>query len=227
MDVIGENIKEIDGSGIEKIWTKYYDEGVPTTIDYPVVPSYTIVENAAKKHSNNTSIIFFGSQITYGQINDASDKVAAFLFESGIEKGDRIVVSLPNMPHYGMIGAGISKAGGIIVQCNPIYTEREIRYIVEDSGAKMIFCLDMIYSNVRPILEDGLVEKVILCSLQDYIAGATSPDAPEKKEGLMMWKDVIKYEKTDKRAEINPKEDVAMFQYTGGTTGFPKGVMLT
>ncbi|WP_290624069.1 AMP-binding protein, partial [Archaeoglobus sp. UBA231] len=201
MDVIGENIKEIDGSGIEKIWTKYYDEGVPTTIDYPVVPSYTIVENAAKKHSNNTSIIFFGSQITYGQINDASDKVAAFLFESGIEKGDRIVVSLPNMPHYGMIGAGISKAGGIIVQCNPIYTEREIRYIVEDSGAKMIFCLDMIYSNVRPILEDGLVEKVILCSLQDYIAGATSPDAPEKKEGLMMWKDVIKYEKTDKRAE--------------------------
>ncbi len=227
MDVVGENIGEIAGADVDRVWVKYYDEGVPDTITYPCIPAYRILEDAAKRDPGNLAAIFFGNRITYGQLMDASEKVTAFLFDAGIEKGDRIVVSLPNTPHYAVITAGIMKAGGIVVQCNPIYTEREIRYIVENSGARMMFCLDMLYPNVRPILEDGKLEFVVLCSIQDYIAGAIPPDPPEKRSDLAVWKEVVKGRRAERTVEINPKEDVAMLQYTGGTTGKPKGVMLT
>ena len=227
MDVVGENIGEIAGPDVDRVWVKYYDEGVPDTITYPCIPAYRILEDAAKRDPGNLAAIFFGNRITYGQLMDASEKVTAFLFDAGIEKGDRIVVPLPNTPHYAVITAGIMKAGGIVVQCNPIYTEREIRYIVENSGARMMFCLDMLYPNVRPILEDGKLELVVLCSIQDYIAGAIPPDPPEKRSDLAVWKEVVKGRRAERTVEINPKEDVAMLQYTGGTTGKPKGVMLT
>ncbi len=227
LGIEGQNIRETDGSGINKFWVKYYDEGVKPSLEYPVMPAYRILEIAAEKYADRIAAFFFGNQITYQQTNEASDKVAAFLFDLGLEKEDRVIVSLPNTPHYAPIAAGIMKAGGIVVQCNPLYTQREIKFLAEDSGARVMFCFDLMYSNISPLVDEGVLDTVVVCSLQDFMLGSAMPEAPEKKKGVYAWKDVMACERTDKRAEINPKEDVAMFQYTGGTTGFPKGVMLT
>ncbi|MBO8179423.1 MAG: long-chain fatty acid--CoA ligase [Archaeoglobus sp.] len=227
LGIEGQNIRETDGSGINRIWVKHYDEGVRDKLDYPVMPAYRILEIAAEKYGDKVGTIFFGNQITYKQAKDASDKVAAFLLNLGVEKNDRVMFALPNTPHAAPIMAGILKVGGIIVQCNPLYTQREMKFLAEDSGAKVMFCMDMMYSNVSPLLDDGTLEAVITCSLQDFMVGAAMPDPPEKRKGLYSWKNIMEAEKTDRRVEINPKEDVAMLQYTGGTTGFPKGVMLT
>jgi long-chain acyl-CoA synthetase len=226
LGIEGENIRDIDISRVQKIWIKYYDDGVPHTIDYPLIPVHQLLDNAAARVPDNPAAIFFGNTITYKQVADASDKVAAFLYDIGVEKGERIVVSLPTTPHYAMITAGISKVGGVVVQCNPLYTTRELRYLFENSEATRMFCLDLIYPNVRPLIEDGIVDKVVICSIQDFMEGVT-PQIPEERKEVIPWSEVLRYERTDKRAEINPKEDVAMFQYTGGTTGVPKGVMLT
>ncbi|WP_290623916.1 AMP-binding protein, partial [Archaeoglobus sp. UBA231] len=201
LGIEGQNIRETDGSGINKVWEKYYDEGVKTTISYPVMPAYRILEVAAEKYSEHIAVFFLGNQITYKQVNEASDKVAAFLFELGIQKGDRVIVSLPNTPHYAPIATGIMKAGGIVVQCNPLYTQREIKFLAEDSGAKVMFCFDLMYSNISPLVDEGVLDTVVVCSLQDFMLGSAMPEAPEKKKGVYAWKDVMEREKTDKRAE--------------------------
>jgi len=124
LGVEGENIREVDVTKINRVWTKFYDEGVRANIDYPVIPTYRILDDAAASDPDKICFEFFGTKWTYRQMKDASDKVASFLFDIGVEKGDRIVVALPNLPHYAIIANAIYKVGGIVVQCNPIYTER-------------------------------------------------------------------------------------------------------
>ncbi|MEM0330990.1 MAG: long-chain fatty acid--CoA ligase, partial [Archaeoglobaceae archaeon] len=122
---------------------------------------------------------------------------------------------------------GIRKAGGTVVQCNPLYTTREIEFIAKNSEAEVMFCLDLIYGNVEPLVNAGFFKKVILCGIPDFIPGASPIEVPEKRSELTSYGEVMKAEKAEKYVQVNPKEDVGMFQYTGGTTGFPKGVMLT
>ncbi|MEG9195414.1 MAG: long-chain fatty acid--CoA ligase [Candidatus Methanoglobus sp.] len=227
LGVEGENIREIDPKKIKKIWLKFYDEGVRYHIDYPKIPAYEILESTAKRIPDKNAAFFFGNYITYQQVKDASDKVLGFLKSIGFEKGDKSIVSLPNTPHYTPIANGIMKAGGTVVQCNPLYTTREIEFIAKNSEAEVMFCLDLIYGNVEPLVNEGLLKKVIICGIQDFIPGASPAEVPEKRSELTSFDEVIKAEKAEKYAEIDPKNDVAMFQYTGGTTGFPKAVMLT
>ncbi|MEM2585459.1 MAG: AMP-binding protein, partial [Archaeoglobaceae archaeon] len=227
LGVEGENIREVDIEKINRVWLKHYDAGVRAHIDYPVIPAYKMLDDTAAKLSDRPAAFFYGNFITYKQAKEGSDKVCGFLQSIGFEKGDKAIVSLPNTPHYTGIAYGIMKAGGTVVQCNPLYTTREIRFIAQNSEAEVMFCIDLIYNNVRPLVEDGVLKKVILCSIQDFIPGAFPPELPEKREEVTNFETVMKAEKSTKYAEINPKDDVAMFQYTGGTTGFPKGVMLT
>ncbi|WP_202319649.1 long-chain-fatty-acid--CoA ligase [Archaeoglobus neptunius] len=240
LDVEGENIRELDPQKINRIWTKFYDEGVRDSIEYPEIPAYRLLDKAAATDPNKVCFEFFGTRWTYRQVKDASDKVASFLFDIGVEKGERIVVALPNTPHYAIIVHGIYKVGGIVVQCNPIYTERELRFIVRNSEANKMFCFESMYPRVRPLIEDGLLEKVVICRIEDFLGLLTSvlfrafmkkkvvgKVEIDRRREVLFWSDVMRYERTDRRVEINPRKDVAMLQYTGGTTGFPKGVMLT
>ncbi|MET1124392.1 MAG: long-chain fatty acid--CoA ligase, partial [Archaeoglobaceae archaeon] len=225
LGVEGRNLSELEAEDIRRVWLKFYDDGVKPSLEYPEIPAYRILESAAERFGNKTAAIFLGNRITYSQANDASDKVAKFLADRGVEKGDRVIVCLPNTPHYSAIAAGIMKVGGIVVQCNPLYTRSELEFLAKDSGAKGIFYFDAVHPNVSPLVGE-LLDFAVSCSIQDFVPGASKP--PEVRKGdFFTWDDVMKCEKTDRRAKIDPKNDVAMLQYTGGTTGKPKGVMLT
>ncbi|MEM0315723.1 MAG: long-chain fatty acid--CoA ligase, partial [Archaeoglobaceae archaeon] len=238
--VYGENIRDVDVSKIPRPWLKFYDSGVPTTLEIPNIPIYKLYENTAKKFPDKVAFDFFGTKWTFRQILDASNKVASFLKEMGVEKGDRIIVSLPNTPHYFIIANAIFKMGAILVQSNPIYTERELRHVVKNSEAKMMFAIDLTYNNYRTLIEEGVFQKVVIAKIEDFLRFPLNllfrAFVKKKKYGeikidqrseITEWGKIMKYPKLEKEAEINPKEDVAVFQYTGGTTGLPKGAMLT
>ncbi|MDK2796177.1 MAG: long-chain acyl-CoA synthetase [Archaeoglobaceae archaeon] len=240
LGVEGENIREVEISNIQKPWLKFYDEGVRSSIDYPVIPLYKLYENTANRFPNKIAFDFFGTKWTYQQVFDASKKLRAFLEQEGVQKGDRVAVSLPNTPHYFIAVSAITSLGAIVVQCNPIYTARELKHAVTDSEAKILIGLDGAYNNYRPLIEEGLFQKVVIASIEDFLKFPKNilfrSFVKKKRFGevnvdfnseVIPWTKAMSYPKSDKEAEINPKEDVAVFQYTGGTTGLPKGAMLT
>lgn len=235
LGVEGKSIIDVSGDEINKIWLKHYDEGVKEHIDYPEEPLFVLLENSAKKYPEKTSIDFLGKKMNYRELNEVSDKVSNFLVSEGVEKSDKVILVLPNTPHYIAGYYGILKAGGIVVQGNPMYTERELRYLAENSEAKIAFVVEFVYPNIKPLIDDGLIKKVVICKIEDYLPFPLNLLYPLKKpkvkvenrREVIYWKDVMKYDAKRKEVDIDPKEDVAVFQYTGGTTGLPKAVMLT
>lgn len=235
LGVEGKNIAEIDGKEINRIWLKHYDEGVRPNIDYPEIPLYNLLEETAKKYPDKPALIFFGKKITYRQLDEMSDRIAGFLRGLGVKKGDRVIVDLPNTPHFVAAYYGVLKAGGIVVQCNPLYTEREIRYIQDNSEAEYGFFIEFVYPRIKGLIAEGKLKKVVICKIEDYLPFPLNILYPLKKEKVSVeksdkvvyWKDALKAQPTKERPQINPKEDVATFLYTGGTTGVPKAVMST
>jgi long-chain acyl-CoA synthetase len=238
--IVGANIREVDVSEFPKPWTKFYDNGVQETIEIPEIPVHKMYENTAKKYPNKIAFDFFGLKWTFEQIINASNKVASFLKEMGVEKGDRIIVSLPNTPHYFIIANAVFKMGATLVQSNPIYTERELRHIAKNSEAKMMFAMDLSYNNYRALIEEGIFERVVIARIEDFLRFPLNilfkAFVKKKKYGeikiektseIVDWGKIMKYPRIEKEVEIDPFEDVAVIQYTGGTTGLPKGAMLT
>lgn len=235
LGVEGKNILEVSGDEINKIWIKHYDKGVREHVDYPEIPLFALLENSAKNYPNKIAVDFLGKKISYDELNKMSNKVSSFLKIEGISKGDKVILVLPNTPHYIVGYYGILKAGGVVVQGNPMYKERELRYLAENSEAKIAFVVEFVYPNIKPLLDDGLIKKVVICKIEDYLPFPLNLLYPFKKpkvkvenrKEVVYWKDVMKCDAESKNVEINPKDDVAVFQYTGGTTGLPKAVMLT
>jgi len=235
LGVEGENIVEVDGDEINKIWIKHYDKGVREPIDYPEEPLFILLENSAKKYPDKMSIDFLGKKISYRELDEMSDKVSNFLISEGLKKGDKVILDLPNTPHYIASYYGILKAGCVVVQGNPMYTERELRYLAENSEAYTAFVVEFVYPNIKPLVDEGLIKKVVICKIEDFLPFPLNLLYPLKKpkvkvesrKEVVYWKDVMRYDVRREKVNINPKEDVAVFQYTGGTTGLPKVVMLT
>ncbi|MBO8182387.1 MAG: long-chain fatty acid--CoA ligase [Archaeoglobus sp.] len=231
---VGKNLREVSDEEIERVWVKSYDEGVRAELEYPIIPLYDFLENAAKNHPNSVAADFIGKSITYRELNDLSNRVAAFLFKNGVRRG-RVILGMPNTPHFLAVYYGILKTGSTVVQCNPLYTERELRHIADNSEAKIMFAFEPMYPRLKPLLDDGTLEKVIICKIEDFLKFPLNLLYPLKKEKVkidsrpevLYWKDVARYSPAAEKEEVNPKEDIAVFQYTGGTTGLPKAVMLT
>ena len=129
----------------EKPWFKHYDKGVPTSLTYPDKPLYAFLEESAAKYPDKPAIHFkpshqgfAKSMLTYRQVNDLSDRMAAALAALGVKKGDRVAIFMPNIPQFVIAYYGILKAGGVVVASNPTYTEPELEHQLKDSGAKVI-----------------------------------------------------------------------------------------
>ncbi|MDK2877131.1 MAG: long-chain acyl-CoA synthetase [Archaeoglobaceae archaeon] len=231
----GKTLMELRPEDVEKIWLKHYDKGVRAHIDYPEIPLYALLEESAERYPEKPALIFYGKRITYKELNELTDRVASYLYSIGIRKGSKVLIDLPNLPQYVIAYYGILKAGATVVQCNPLYTEREIRYIIENSEAEAAFLLESLFPRFEKILNEGKLKKAVICKVEDYLPFPLNILYPLKKEKVKIpkrsdvafWKEIEKQKPLRERPNIDPKEDVAVFLYTGGTTGVPKAVMST
>ena len=190
-------------------WYKHFDYWVRPNLNYPRRPLTDILRIAASDVPDKPCTAFLGKTLTFAEVKERADKFATALARMGIVKGDRIGIMLPNCPQYVIAVFGILRAGAIVVNVNPLYTPREVNVVAEDSGMRMLVVLDLL----APAAQSAGIERLLVTSFtqpgsfEEAIASVDVPQLP--------------------RIEIDPENDVAVLQYTGGTTGTPKGAMLT
>lgn len=221
-------------------WLQHYPEEIPSHIDYGKNPLQFYLKKAASEFPDNKAVHFLGKEFTYEYIYDSAERLAGYLQEIGIQKGDRVAIMLPNTPQAVISFYAILMAGGIVVQTNPLYTERELEYQMKDSGAKAIITLDILFPRVTKVKANTDLQHVIVTAIKDYLPFPKNiiyPFIQKKQYGIVvnvkhenqnhLWKEILKEKRSFIEYNISFEEDIALLQYTGGTTGFPKGVMLT
>ncbi|MGX6442200.1 long-chain-fatty-acid--CoA ligase [Neobacillus sp. K501] len=202
-----------------KPWLKFYDSRIEEDVRIEHHSLYDFLQSAVTRYSDKTAFTFFGKTISYNDTKFVTDQFAAALHNDGFKKGDRLSIMLPNSPHYVFTLFGIFRLGGIAVQVNPMYVEREIEHVLNDSGSEYIVVLDALYPRIKKVQPNTSVKKVIVVSF----GGAR----PELAEGDQYFDDFLASDVNIPEVEIDLVNDVALLQYTGGTTGLSKGVMLT
>ncbi|MGI8316851.1 long-chain-fatty-acid--CoA ligase [Halobacillus mangrovi] len=222
-------------------WHAHYPPEVPATIEYDKHPLHYYLENSAKKHGEKKALYFMGKELSYKEVYDQSKALANYLQDLGLEKGDRVSIMLPNCPQSVISYYAVLLIGGIVVQTNPLYMERELEYQLKDSGAKMIICLDILYPKAANVKPETSLEHIIVTGIKDYLPFPKNKIypfiqrrqyqvlvRPEQSSDTHLWPHILDQSMGEfDPVEIDPVEDLALLQYTGGTTGFPKGVMLT
>jgi long-chain acyl-CoA synthetase len=195
-------------------------------MNYPRRPLHEILRLAASEVPDHPATTFLGAHLTYSQIKEQADKLATALARLGIAQGHRVGIMLPNCPQYLVATFAILRLGATVVNVNPIYTQREVLVVAKDSGMRALITLDALAPLALAVRDQTSIQTTIITSLAEYSAAATP--AP-LVEGTLRLADLLAgVDQPDlPRVEINTDEDVAVLQYTGGTTGVPKGAMLT
>ena len=210
----------------QKPWLKHYDFWVPDEMNFPRQPVHQILDLSALQFGDRPAVAFRNTQLTYCDLKALVDRLATALAGLGIIKGDRVGIMLPNCPQYLISFFAIVRLGAIVVNINPIYTPREVEMVAGDSGMRAIITLDVLTGIVSHVQPQSQIEHIITTSLDAYStdlqATRPSPDTLSLAELI----DGVNLPDLP-RVQIDPSEDVAVLQYTGGTTGVPKGAMLT
>jgi len=218
-------------------WHDYYDEGIPSSLTYPAVPIFHFLEDSAKKFPDKPCTIFKGAEITYSEMCQITDNLAAALVDLGVKKGDRVGVLIPNTPQFVMAYFAVLKAGGIVVATNPQYTGREIIHQANDSGMELMILMSNYYELVKGIQKDTKIKQIICTNIKETLPPLMSllfTLAKEKKGGFKVtlrdndiWMpDLLEKYKDYDCPEVDVgAEDTAIFQYSGGTTGIPKAAI--
>ncbi|MHA2224344.1 MAG: long-chain-fatty-acid--CoA ligase [Candidatus Hodarchaeales archaeon] len=225
----------------EKPWFKLWPSVLPKTLEYPEdFPIYKFLEESAQTDPNNVATIFFDAKIKYAELWNRVLRFANSLHKLGVKKGDRVGIYLPNCPQFVIAFFAINRLGAVIVPFNTQYVEHELEYQMNDSGARIIITVDITYKRVRKLRDKKLVDldHVIVASLHNEMnwskryLGMITGKVPLKKKIRpedLSFKKLVDDGNPNEVPEviINPKEDLALIQYTGGTTGVSKGTMLT
>ncbi len=223
---------------MERPWYSHYEKGVPRSIDYPEKPLWAILKDTAENYPENTALWFEGWQCTYKELYEYSLKFANFLQSLGVQKGDKVAIMLPNVPHYPISYYATLMVGGVVVQLNPLYTPSELEFLLNDSESKVLITLDIFWDTVQRVMDKVNVGRYIVGKIPDFlpfIKGLLYPLVANPKpkavsfDGFKFFRfsEFLKHPTEPNFPDINPKDDLAVLQYTGGTTGTPKGVMLT
>ena len=225
---------------MEKIWLKQYPAGVPPTIDVEQYPSLVALLDASfRQYADRPAYKFMRKAISFAQVDEASRALAAWLQAQGFEKGDRIAVMMPNVPQYPVAVAAILRAGLVVVNVNPLYTPRELEHQLKDAGAKGIFIVENFAATLAQVMSVVPTRKVVLSGIGDmlgfpkstivnYVLRKVKKAVPAYSiPGAVWFDDALRQ---GRRLPFRPAQvggdDIAVLQYTGGTTGVSKGAIL-
>ncbi|QKS71990.1 long-chain-fatty-acid--CoA ligase [Paenalkalicoccus suaedae] len=225
----------------KKPWFDQYPAEIPTSIEYEEMTLQGYLKRAANEFPTKSALHFMGTEMSYKELYEASLKLANQLRTIGVEQGDRVAIMLANTPQAVISYYGALFAGAIVVQTNPLYVEREIEHQMTDSGAKVMICLDLVYPRVAKVKDKTPLKHIIVTGIKDYLPfpkNVIYPFIQKKNTGIkvdLTYTDTLlsftalleKGSKEEIPLSIDPKQDLALLQYTGGTTGPAKGVMLT
>jgi len=221
----------------EKLWLKSFEKGVPEFIKYEEICMPDVLDRSAKQFADKPALLFQGTSLTFGQLKELVDRFAACLADFGVKKGDAVAILLPNVIPCVVAYYAVLKIGGIIVMNNPLYSDPELEHQFNDSGAKVLITLDVLAKRMIALRPKTKIKQIVYTCIGDYLPAVKRvlgkwlkkyPFAEvEPAPDLYSWKACLgKYAPNPPAVKIG-FEEVAMYQYTGGTTGVSKGVMLT
>ena len=207
-------------------WLDHYNYFTPPHMNYPRRPLHEILRITAAEVPDRPATAFYGQHLTFAQLRDQADRFATALSRLGIAQGDRVGIMLPNCPQYVIAAFALFRLGVTVVNVNPIYTPREVLVVAKDSGMRALLTIDVLAPKVLAVRDETAIERIVITSLAEYSAAATPTSIVE---GTIRMSDLLASvsEPDLPRIEIDTDQDVAVLQYTGGTTGVPKGAMLT
>jgi long-chain acyl-CoA synthetase len=214
---------------MKRPWLKFYEPGVPHHIQYPDIPLHDLLDNAVGDFPEREAIIFQDRKITYRELGEEVARAASGLARGGLKKGQRMAIMLPNCPQYVSAYYAILKIGGIVVNVSPMYVERELEFQLRDAGVETILALRDFYPRLDAVREKVSLKTIILTDLHGTGGEKTRRKSETAAaEGIYDYADLLETGRhlPAPSVKVDPDE-VALLQYTGGTTGFSKGAMLT
>jgi long-chain acyl-CoA synthetase len=221
------------------LWLTSYPKDIPWDATFEVAPLYKLIDDAAAAYPQRYCLNFLGKRYTYGEVHDLVNRAAKGLQELGVKPGVKVGLFMPNAPAYVIFYYAILKAGGIVVNFSPLYAPREISNQIVDSQTEIIVTLDLalLYDKVKDLVGETPLQKIIVCPLKDQLPFPKNylfPLLKAKEVARIDWtrppvfmKDIFNNDGSYEKIKVDPEKDVAVLQYTGGTTGVPKGAMLT
>jgi long-chain acyl-CoA synthetase len=236
----GMETTKMNATAIDRPWLKAYPPGVPADIDPSQYPSLVaLMEEGFAKYAERTAYSFMGNNISFSQTDQMSQALAAYLQSLGLAKGDRVAIMMPNCPQYPVAVAAILRAGYVVVNVNPLYTPRELEYQLKDSGAKAIVIIENFAGTLEECLANTPVKHIVLCAMGDqlgllkgalvnYVVRNVKKLVPAfNLPAAVRFNDALALGRKAPftRPSLAP-DDVAVLQYTGGTTGVSKGAVL-